>query len=154
LPTFSPSTLLLVSFETSLSFQTHQDRLKFDTLSVGRCYITYVSTNYGPLQKPAINALCNLSSALSTIMDKLRCYTIFILCCMFTIFPFTDGVGDGAGQPNLEGHKRILSFPDMLRNMFSFPKTSPITTTSTRYWEKVKTLINQVHTYFFYPNIE
>ncbi|GMY38375.1 hypothetical protein FCV25MIE_33619 [Fagus crenata] len=91
-------------------------------------------------------------------MDKLRCYTIFILCCMFTIFPFTDGVGngngDGAGQPNLEGHKRILSFPDMLRNMLSFPKTSPITTTSTRHWEKVKTLINQVHTYFFYPNID
>ncbi|KAL0012798.1 hypothetical protein SO802_007906 [Lithocarpus litseifolius] len=57
-------------------------------------------------------------------------------------------VGDG-DQQNLEGHKRILSFPERLRSMFSFPKTI-----STSYWEKVKTLINQSHAYFFPPNIE
>jgi len=78
-------------------------------------------------------------------MDKLGCSSIFILC-IFTTFLFTVGDGD---QQNLEGHKRILYFPKRLRSMFSFPKT-----TSTSYWEKVKTLINLAHAYFFPPNIE
>ncbi|XP_030971184.1 uncharacterized protein LOC115991548 [Quercus lobata] len=78
-------------------------------------------------------------------MDKLGCSSIFILC-IFTTFLFTVGDGD---QQNLEGHKRILYFPKRLRSMFSFPKT-----TSTSYWEKVKTLINLAHAYFFPPNID
>ncbi|KAM4113312.1 hypothetical protein ACJW30_05G210900 [Castanea mollissima] len=79
-------------------------------------------------------------------MDRLGCSSIFIFF-IFTTFLFTVGDGD---QQNLKGHKRLLSFPaERLRSMFSFPKT-----TSTSYWEKVKTLINQAHAYFFPPNID
>ena len=109
--------------------------------------ITNVSTKHD-LQKNLLFIIMlfvtYLNLKLSIIMDKLGC-SIFILC-IFTTFLFTVGDGD---QQNLEGHKRILSFPERLRSMFSFPKT-----TSTSYWEKVKTLINQARAYFFPPNIE
>ncbi|XP_024186216.1 uncharacterized protein LOC112190935 [Rosa chinensis] len=77
--------------------------------------------------------------------------TVLILLCIL-VYTFAFTVRDGEEREREEVRIAKPSLWEIFKNGFSVYTSSPLKVTS--YWEKVKSLVRQLHAYFFPPNLD